>query len=126
VILKEDRNACLADFSFSYANDEIDEFILVGADFDPIRVQECKRGRECRTFVAVNEGMIAADAMEVCGCHLEDRLVKENASEGCLDVSHCRQKKACVTNAGGSSEQPDLFFVSDENLVKSEEKNLHF
>lgn len=94
MVFQEDGNARLTDFSFSYAKDEVDELIFVGVNFDLIRVEECKRGRECSAFVAVNEGMVTANAKKVCGCHLEDRFVKEDASEGCFDISHRRQEKA--------------------------------
>src|SRR5207248_1423813 len=108
-----------------YADDEIDDVILVGVNFDVIRVKKCKRRRERGTFVAVDKGMIAADAMKVCGRHLENRFVKEDPAESCFDISHRRQKKVCVTNPGSASEQTDLFFVSDEHFIESEEKNTH-
>ena len=88
MVFQEDGDACFADFPFSDANDEIDELTVVGVNFDLIRIEECKCGGECGAFVAVNERMVAADAMKVRGCHLEDRFMKEDAVEGCFDISH--------------------------------------
>ena len=82
MLFKEDGDGSLADLSFSYAYDEIDELILLGVDVDLIRIEECKRGRQGGAFVAVDERMVAANAMKVRGCHLEDRFVKEDPSKG--------------------------------------------
>lgn len=125
-VFQKHGDACLADFPFSYADDQVDELVLVGLNFDVVRVEKRQCGRQCRSFVAVNEGMIAADTVQVRGRHLEDRFVKEDASEGCLDIAHRREEETCVANAGGASEQTDLLFVSDKDFVESEKKKTHY
>src|SRR5438067_7354829 len=88
VLFQKDRDHCLADSALGDADNEIVKVVLTRVNLNLIHTQKRQRSRRRSSFVAVHEWMIAADSVQVCGGHLEDRFVKKNLAECRLDVSH--------------------------------------
>src|SRR5258708_35359316 len=125
VILEEDRDGRFADAPFGNADDEIVERVLVRVDCDAVHFEKRERRTKSRPFVAVEEGVIPADAVEIRRGHRKDRLVEKYSAEGGLDASHSRLQESEIADAGRPTKAPDLLRMEAEHLVESEELRAH-
>ena len=126
VRFEEDHNCRLADSPAGNTDHKLVELILVCVDFDSVHIEERKARRYCRSFVSIEEWVIAADAIEICRRHLEDGLVKKTALKSGLDIPHCRSKESGVTESRRTTEETDLLFMNAENFVESKKQELHY
>src|ERR1043166_1702534 len=126
VLFQENRDGCLADAAFRDADHKVIERILVGVAFDAVHSEKNERGCDGGWFVAVNERVIPADAVEIRGSHREKRLVKKRAVECGFGAADRRLQQPNVANARRAAEESDLFRMETEHLVEPEEWRFHY
>src|ERR1044072_2797744 len=126
MLLEKYGNGGFTDAALGDADEEIVELVLGAPDANPVQAKERQRAGQRRSFIAIDEWMIAANVEEIRRTHLEERLMKKFSAERRHHRSQCRLEQTDIADSGGATVLLNAVFVNGEDLVEGKELRIHY
>ena len=96
-----------------------------GIDLNSIEVQKEQRGHSPSAFVAVDEGMILHNVVQIGSCHLEGKGMQRLTTKSRLRLGNGGLQKPRIAQTGIASIAASLVQVSDEDILQRQKVD-HF